>query len=77
MRKTTVYLSDEEADALRRAASETGVSQSDLIREGVRAVVGGLPAKRVFHSMGSGASGGRGSRRWSSEEVYEKAFGRH
>jgi hypothetical protein len=55
MRKTTVYLSDEEAEALRRRAAETGTSQSELIREGIRRVTGA--GKRVFHSMGSGDSG--------------------
>ncbi len=55
MRKTTVYLADEEAEALRRRAAETGRSQSELIREGIRRVTG--MGKRVFHSMGSGDSG--------------------
>jgi hypothetical protein len=76
MRKTTVYLSDDEVEGLRRVAAETGASQSDLIRRGLRAVLGEPPSSRVFHSMGKGASGGRRPRRWTSEEVYDKAFGR-
>jgi Arc/MetJ-type ribon-helix-helix transcriptional regulator len=40
MRKTTVYLSDDEVEGLRRVAAETGASQSDLIRRGLRAVLG-------------------------------------
>jgi Ribbon-helix-helix protein, copG family len=76
MRKTTVYLSDDEVEGLRRVAAETGASQSDLIRRGLRTVLGEPPADRVFHSAGTGASGGRRPRRWTSEEVYDKAFGR-
>jgi Arc/MetJ-type ribon-helix-helix transcriptional regulator len=57
MRKTTVYLSDEEADALRRAATATGRSQSELIREGVRRVTRRNHGRR-FHSMGKGEGTG-------------------
>ena len=56
MRKTTVYLTDEEADALRATAAATGRSQSELIRDGIRRVTA-RRTKRVFHSMGSGDSG--------------------
>jgi hypothetical protein len=76
MRRTTIYLSDEEIERLRRVSAETGVSQSELIRSGVRMVVGETPSARVFHSLGAGASGGRPRRRWTSDEVYDKAFGR-
>jgi hypothetical protein len=76
VRKTTVYLSDEEVEGLRRVSAETGASQSDLIRRGLRTVLGEPSTKRVFHSMGKGASGGGRLRRWTSEELYEKAFGR-
>ena len=57
MRKTTVYLSDEEAAALRRTAAETGRSQSELIREGVRMVTA-ASGERRFRSMGKGAGTG-------------------
>lgn len=76
MRKTTVYLNEEEVEGLRRVSAETGASQSDLIRQGIRVVLGDPPVERVFHSMGKGASGNRGPGRWTSEELYEKAFGR-
>jgi hypothetical protein len=56
MKKTTVYLSEEEAAALRVAARTTGKSQAELIREGIRRVVNRQPKKRVFHSMGIAAS---------------------
>jgi Arc/MetJ-type ribon-helix-helix transcriptional regulator len=75
MRKTTVYLEDEEADGIRRLAAETGKSQADLIREGVRRVLRRSP-KRKFHSMGIGEATGKKRRAgWTPDEVYEKAFG--
>ena len=39
MQKTTVYLPDDLKSALERAAEETGKSEAELIREGVRQVV--------------------------------------
>ena len=38
MNKTTVYLPDELKHALRRAATQSGRSEADLIREGVTIV---------------------------------------
>ncbi|HEY6056864.1 MAG TPA: antitoxin [Candidatus Limnocylindrales bacterium] len=38
MEKTTVYLTDRQKRALARAASATGRSEADLIREGIDAV---------------------------------------
>lgn len=58
MRKTTVYLTDEEAAALRRVAGETGRSQSELIREGVRAVTA-AGGERRFRSMAKGEGTGQ------------------
>jgi Arc/MetJ-type ribon-helix-helix transcriptional regulator len=57
MKKTTVYLTDEEAAALQRVAAETGRSQSELIREGVQAVTS-TGGERRFHSMGKGEGTG-------------------
>lgn len=72
MRKTTVYLSDEESDGLRRMAAATGRSQAALIREAVRRLTA-RPAKRVFHSMGVAASGSaEKSRRWDADELYRR-----
>jgi plasmid stability protein len=39
MQKTTVYVPDELKAALERKAAETGRSEADLIREGIRAAV--------------------------------------
>jgi hypothetical protein len=77
MKKTSVYLSDDEDAALGRAADATGSTRSDLIREGVRAVVSAhAPRPRTFHSMGRGRGPGGGPRRWSSEELLARRRGR-
>ena len=76
MKKTSVYLSDDEDEALSRAAEATGLARSELIREGIRAVVLGHASRpRSFHSMGRGRSGSVARRRWSSEELYAKRRG--
>ena len=75
MRKTTVYLSDDEADALRRMAALTGRSQAELLREGVRRVVEETPA-RVFRSMGVGRGTGDHPDRWNADDLYERLIGR-
>jgi Arc/MetJ-type ribon-helix-helix transcriptional regulator len=46
MRKTTVYLPDELSAALKRAAAESGRSESELIREGIATVVEATQAPR-------------------------------
>ena len=60
MRKTTVYLNDDEAEALRQLAAASGTSQAELIREAVRRAVAQPPA-RQFRSLGRGASTGTAS----------------
>ncbi|HUQ43657.1 MAG TPA: ribbon-helix-helix protein, CopG family [Candidatus Limnocylindria bacterium] len=76
MRKTSVYLTAEEADGLRRLAVREGRAQAELIREGIRRVIAeaGEP-EREFRSLGAGASGVQKPRRWSSEELYRKTRG--
>ncbi|HYT30381.1 MAG TPA: ribbon-helix-helix domain-containing protein [Actinomycetota bacterium] len=44
MRRTTVWLTDEDVAALRDLSWRTGRTRSDLIREGIRSVVGDGPA---------------------------------
>jgi Arc/MetJ-type ribon-helix-helix transcriptional regulator len=65
MIKTIVYLSEEEAEALRRTAAQTGRSQSELIREGVRRVTAGR--RRRFRSMGVGEGTGEAVGRQAEE----------
>jgi hypothetical protein len=61
VKKTSVYLADEDLAALRAAAARTGKSIAELIRDGVRLVTNG--SRPVFASRGaasgSGAAGGR------------------
>jgi Arc/MetJ-type ribon-helix-helix transcriptional regulator len=57
MKRTTVYLSEEELDGLRRRAAETGQSQAELIREGVRRVTAGK-RRRSFASRAVGQGTG-------------------
>jgi len=74
MRKTTVYLTDEEAEGLRRLAASTGKSQAELIRGGVRHVLSGTE-RRTVHSMGLGAGSGAPVGRWDAEDLYRKVIG--
>jgi hypothetical protein len=76
MRKTSVYLTDEEAETLRRAAEATGRSQSQLIREGIRQIAMNAGSEqRRFHSMGKGHGGGRPYTPWQPDEVYRAVMG--
>src|SRR5262249_11299498 len=76
MRKTTVYLSDEEVEALRQLSAATGVSQAELIRGAIRQAVAQLPRRR-FRSLGQGEGTAErtSTPRWTAAEVYDKAFG--
>lgn len=77
MRKTSVYLSDEEAAALQRAAALAGKAQSELIREGVRKVIAEIDFQpRTFRSRAQGHGGGQPYARWTSNDLYRKAMGR-
>ena len=72
MKKTSVYLTDDEAEGLRRLAGVTGKSQADLIREGLRSLLAAEGADhRIFHSMGKGRGGGKPYTRWNSDELYQ------
>lgn len=75
MRKTTVYLNEDEAEALRQLAVATGASQAELIRGAIRQAVAQLPPRR-FRSLGKGESAGAPTTRWTPADVYDKAFGR-
>ena len=73
VRKTTVYLNDDEADALRQLAAATGVSQAELIRGAIRQVVAQVPP-RQFRSLGRGQGTGAPRPRWDAAAVYDKVF---
>jgi Arc/MetJ-type ribon-helix-helix transcriptional regulator len=68
VRKTSVYLTEQEIAALRALASETGRSQAELIREGIGHVLGQRPARR-FRSMGIGSGDPDRPRRWDADEL--------
>lgn len=74
MRKTTVYLNEDEAEALRHLAVATGFSQAELIRGAIRQAVAQPPPRR-FHSLGQGQGTGEPAARWTPTDVYDKAFG--
>ena len=76
MRKTTVYLHEDEAEGLRLLSGATGESQAELIREGVRRLLR-EGVSRKFHSMGKGKGPGEPRPRWSPDAVREKTLGRH
>lgn len=76
MRKTSVYLTSDEAEGLRQLAIREGRPQAELIREGVRRVLAesGAP-RRALRSLGVGRSDGGRPASWTSDEVYRKAMG--
>jgi hypothetical protein len=77
MHKTSVYLNEDEAEALRRVATRTGRPQAELIREGVRRVIAEVESQpRSFHGLAAGHGGGAPYTPWSADELYEKAMGR-
>jgi hypothetical protein len=76
MKKTSVYLTDDEVEALRRTAAATGRSQSELLREGVRYVVGAAGmTQRTFRSMGAGHGGGTPYTRPDPDELHARVMG--
>lgn len=78
MRKTSVYLNDDDAEGLRRAAAATGQSQADLIRAALRKMLADLEARpRVFRSLGRGRGGGAPSGGWRSDDLYRRVMGDH
>lgn len=77
MRKTSVYLTDDEAEGLRRLAVREGRPQAELIREGVRKVIAEIETQpRTFRSLGAGRGGGSKSATWTSDELYRKVTGK-
>lgn len=76
MRKTSVYLSDDEAEQLRQLAIRDGRPQAELIREGVRRVIAESdPERRQYRSLGLGRGGGQPVERWQASDLYDEAMG--
>ena len=76
MKKTSVYLSTDEAEGLRRVAAATGKAQAELIREGVRRVIANEEgAERRFRSLGKGHGGGRPYQPWDGDDLYNSVIG--
>ena len=76
MKKTSVYLSEDEANDLRRLAVREGRPQAELIREGIRRLVADSAVRgRQFRSLGKGHGGGAGVE-WSSQKLYDAVMGR-
>ena len=77
MRKTSVYLTDDEAEGLRRVAVREGRPQAELIREGVRLVIAEAELEpRTFRSLGKGRGGGRSYERWPAQQLHDKVMGK-
>ena len=77
MRKTSVYLTDDEAEGLRRVAAREGLPQAELIREGVRRVIADAELEpRAFRSLGKGRAGGHAYQSWAASDLQEKRLGK-
>lgn len=72
MKKTSVYLSEDDAARLGRVAAASGRPQSQIIREGIRSIIGAPAARRHFRSLGKGHGGGRPYSSWKSGELFRK-----
>jgi hypothetical protein len=76
MRKTSVYLTDDEAEGLRRLAAREGRPQAELIRAGVRRVIAEAEAEpNEFRSLGKGHGGGRSYEPWQARDLHDKVMG--
>lgn len=76
MKKTSVYLSEDDAVRLGRVAAASGRPQSDIIREGIRHIIGAPAARRRFRSLGKGRGGGKPYSTWKSRELFRKVMGK-
>lgn len=73
MKKTSVYLTEEEATSLRLLAVRESRPQAELIREGVQRVIKEFAEKpREFRSLGKGRGGGRQYIPWDADALYKK-----
>ncbi|MHB8574834.1 MAG: ribbon-helix-helix domain-containing protein [Dehalococcoidia bacterium] len=71
-----MYLTDDEAEGLQRAATTCGRSRAELIREGIDYVLRThQPPERVFHGLGKGHGSGEPFTHWDADELYKKVMG--
>lgn len=76
MKKTTVYLSEDAALALRRLALQTGRPQAELVRDAIETYTAKNLSKRVFRSAGAGRSGRGRSIADDEEELLREGISR-
>jgi predicted transcriptional regulator len=69
MVKTTVYLQEREASALRRLAATTGRSQAELIREAIAEKTRAAAVSRHLSFIGAGEGSGEPVGRHADEIV--------
>ncbi len=74
MKKTSVYLSEQDREHLERVARSLGQSQSEAIREALRAFEAPCPPVREFASFDCGEGPGNSIENIPEEE-YLKGFG--
>jgi hypothetical protein len=74
MVKTTVYLDEDQAAALRRIAAQTGRSQAQIIRDAVARETAAAPP-RVFKSHGAGRGTGEPIAQ-HADEILREELGR-
>ena len=71
MRKTSVYLSDADAERLAHLAEREGRSQAAIIRDAIARYEPPVIGDRNFAMMGSGEGDGRSVADIPDEELYE------
>ncbi len=74
MVKTTVYLDDRDAAALRRLAAESGRSQAEIIREAIARTTQAAGPRRL-RSAGVGRGSGEAVAR-NADEIVHRELGR-
>jgi predicted transcriptional regulator len=71
MKKTSVYLSEDDALRLQRLAEQDGKSQADIIREGLAAYERDRIPDRNFAMLGAGEGDGSSVADTPEEELFQ------
>jgi hypothetical protein len=74
MVKTTVYIGEEQAAALRRISAQTGRSRAQIIRDAISRETSSAP-RRVFKSHGAGRGSGEPIAR-NARQILREELGR-